>query len=89
MLMDRRREPALGTNELLAEVAFKQLSRCRAAATFPGLNASGAIAEIGYALDTLKMDRAVPTTSINDAYLGSATSWTGAGPTFVYRMIVK
>jgi hypothetical protein len=32
--------------------------------------ADGAIAEIGYALDTLKMDGVTTTTSINDAYLG-------------------
>jgi predicted TIM-barrel fold metal-dependent hydrolase len=32
--------------------------------------ADGAIAEIGYALDTLKMDGVTTTTSINDVYLG-------------------
>jgi hypothetical protein len=36
----------------------------------PGLDADGAIAEIGYALDTLKMDGVATTTSMNDAYLG-------------------
>jgi hypothetical protein len=34
------------------------------------LDADGAIAEIGYALDTLKLDGVTTTTSINDTYLG-------------------
>jgi predicted TIM-barrel fold metal-dependent hydrolase len=44
--------------------------RFGAVATLPGLDADGAIAEIGYALDTLKMDGVTTTTSIHDAYLG-------------------
>jgi hypothetical protein len=35
----------------------------------PGLDAYGAIAEIGYALDTLTMDGVATTKGINDAYL--------------------
>ncbi len=34
------------------------------------MDAEGAIAEIGYALDTLKLDGVTTTTSINDVYLG-------------------
>ena len=36
------------------------------------MDADGAIAEIGYALDTLKLDGVTTTTSINDIYLGEA-----------------
>jgi predicted TIM-barrel fold metal-dependent hydrolase len=36
----------------------------------PGQDADGAVAEIAYALDTLKMDGVSTSTSINDVYLG-------------------
>jgi hypothetical protein len=51
-------------------VRFLHPNRFGAVATLPGLDADGAIAEIGYALDTLKTDGVTTTTSINDAYLG-------------------
>ncbi len=64
------RDIAKRTNEVLAEIISKHPNRFGAVATLPGLDADGAIAEIGYALDTLKMDGVTTTTSINDAYLG-------------------
>jgi predicted TIM-barrel fold metal-dependent hydrolase len=64
------RDIARRTNELLAEIVSKHPNRFGAVATLPGLDADGAIAEIVYALDTLKMDGVTTTTSINDAYLG-------------------
>src|SRR3984893_5084227 len=64
------RDIARRTNEVFAEIISKYPNRFGAVATLPGLNADGAIAEIGYALDTLKMDGVATTTSINDVYLG-------------------
>jgi 6-methylsalicylate decarboxylase len=64
------RDIARRTNEVLAEIISKHPNRFGAVATLPGLNADGAIAEIGYTLDTLKMDGVATTTSINDVYLG-------------------
>src|SRR5713226_10404658 len=66
----RARDIARRTNEVLAEIVSKHPNRFGAVATLPGLDADGAIAEIGYALDTLKMDGVATTTSINDTYLG-------------------
>ncbi len=64
------RDIARRTNELLAEIVSKHPNRFGAVATLPGLDPDGAIAEIGYALDTLKMDGVTTTTSIHDVYLG-------------------
>jgi predicted TIM-barrel fold metal-dependent hydrolase len=64
------RDIARRINEVLAEIVSKHPNRFGAVATLPGLNADGAIAEIGYALDTLKMDGVATTTSIDDVYLG-------------------
>jgi 6-methylsalicylate decarboxylase len=64
------RDIARRTNEILAEIVTKHPNRFGAIATLPGLDADGAIAEIGYALDTLKMDGVATTTSIDDVYLG-------------------
>src|SRR5260370_3537227 len=64
------RDIARRTNEVLAEIISKHPNRFGAVATLPGLDADGALAEIEYALDTLKMDGVATTTSISDAYLG-------------------
>jgi 6-methylsalicylate decarboxylase len=64
------RDIARRTNEVLAEIVSKHPNRFGAVATLPGLDADGALAETGYALDTLKLDGVATTTSINDAYLG-------------------
>jgi len=64
------RDIARRTNEVLAEIVFQHPNRFGAVAALPGMNADGAIAEIGYALDTLKLDGVTTTTSINDVYLG-------------------
>jgi predicted TIM-barrel fold metal-dependent hydrolase len=64
------RDIARRTNEVLAEIVSKHPNRFGAVATLPGLDADGALAEIGYALDTLKMDGVATTTSLDDAYLG-------------------
>ena len=64
------RDIARRTNEILADIVSRHPKRFGAVATLSGLDADGAIAEIGYALDTLKMDGVTTTTSINDIYLG-------------------
>src|SRR6266851_6699227 len=66
----KARDIARRTNETLAEFVSEHPKRFGAVATLPALDADGAIAEIGYALDTLKMDGVTTTTSINDTYLG-------------------
>src|SRR6266436_5299639 len=48
------RDIARGTNEVLADIVSRHPQRFGAVATLPALDADGAIAEIGYALDTLK-----------------------------------
>jgi 6-methylsalicylate decarboxylase len=58
------------TNEALAEIVSQHPKRFGAVATLPALDPDGALAEIGYALDTLKMDGVTTTTSLNDVYLG-------------------
>ncbi|TAI67026.1 amidohydrolase family protein [Bradyrhizobium sp. Leo170] len=57
-------------NETLADIVSRYPSRFGALATIPGLDAEAALAEIEYALDTLKMDGVATSTSINDVYLG-------------------
>jgi predicted TIM-barrel fold metal-dependent hydrolase len=64
------RDIARRTNEVLAEIVSEHPNRFGAVATLPSLDPDGALAEIGYALDTLKMDGVATTTSINDTYLG-------------------
>jgi 6-methylsalicylate decarboxylase len=53
-----------------AEIVSKHPNRFGAVATLPALDADGALAEISYALDTLKLDGVTTTTSHNDTYLG-------------------
>ena len=57
-------------NEKLAEVVQRHPTRFGAMATLPGRDAEGAVKEIEYALDTLKMDGVSTSTNINDIYLG-------------------
>ena len=64
------RDLARRTNELFAEVLSKYPKRFGAVATIPALDPDGALAEISYALDTLKLDGIATTTSHNDTYLG-------------------
>src|SRR6202158_873888 len=64
------RDIARRVNETLADIVSRHPSRFGAVATFPGQDADGAVAEIAYALDTLKMDGVSTSTSISDVYLG-------------------
>jgi predicted TIM-barrel fold metal-dependent hydrolase len=64
------RDIARRVNETLADIVSRHPSRFGAVATLPGQDADGAVAEIAYALDTLKMDGVSTSTSINDVYLG-------------------
>jgi predicted TIM-barrel fold metal-dependent hydrolase len=57
-------------NETLADIVSRHPSRFGAVATLPGQDADGALAEIVYALDILKMDGVSTSTSISDVYLG-------------------
>jgi len=50
------RDIARRVNETLADIVSRHPSRFGAVATLPGQDADGAVAEIAYALDTLKMD---------------------------------
>src|SRR5260370_32188792 len=50
------RDIARRVNETLADIASRHPSRFGAVATLPGQDADGAVAEIIYALDILKMD---------------------------------
>jgi predicted TIM-barrel fold metal-dependent hydrolase len=68
----KARDIARRTNETLAEIVSKHPKRFGAVATLPALDADGALAEISYALDTLKLDGVTTTTSHNDTYLGEA-----------------
>src|SRR5712672_3772996 len=71
------RDIARRVNETLADIVSRHPSRFGALATLPGQDADGAVAEIAYALDTLKMDGVSTSTSINDVYLGEPqfNSW--------------
>src|SRR5467141_2515616 len=64
------RDIARRVNETLADIVSRHPSRFGAVATLPGQDPDGAMAEIAYALDTLKLDGVSTSTSINDAYLG-------------------
>jgi predicted TIM-barrel fold metal-dependent hydrolase len=66
----KARDIARRTNEVLAEIVSKHPKRFGAVATLPALDADGALAEITYALDILKLDGVTTTTSHNDTYLG-------------------
>jgi 6-methylsalicylate decarboxylase len=60
------RDIARRVNEALADIVSRRPRRFGAIATLPGQDADGAVTEIAYALDTLKMDRVSTSTSIND-----------------------
>ena len=64
------RDIARRINETLADIVSRYPNSFGALATVPGLDAGVALAEIEYALDTLKMDGVATSTSINDVYLG-------------------
>ena len=64
------RDIARRVNETLADIVSRWPSRFGAVATLPGQDADGAVAEIIYALDILKMDGVSTSTSISDVYLG-------------------
>jgi predicted TIM-barrel fold metal-dependent hydrolase len=64
------RDIARRVNETLADIVARYPSRFGAVATLPGQDADGAVAEIAYALDVLKLDGVSTSTSINDVYLG-------------------
>jgi 6-methylsalicylate decarboxylase len=64
------RDTARCVNETLADIVSRHPSRFGAVATLPGQDADGALAEIAYALDTLKLDGVSTSTSVNDVYLG-------------------
>jgi len=64
------RDIARRVNETLADIVSRHPSRFGAVATLPGQDPDGAMAEIAYALDTLKLDGICTSTSINDVYLG-------------------
>jgi predicted TIM-barrel fold metal-dependent hydrolase len=64
------RDIARRVNETLADIVSRRPSRLGAVATLPGQDADGAVAEIAYALDVLKLDGVSTSTSINDVYLG-------------------
>jgi len=57
-------------NETLAEIVSTHPSRFGAVAALPALDPDGALAEISYALDTLKLDGIATSTSHNETYLG-------------------
>jgi 6-methylsalicylate decarboxylase len=64
------RDIARRVNETLADIVARYPSRFGAVATLPGQDTDGAVSEIAYALDTLKMDGVTTSTSISDIYLG-------------------
>jgi predicted TIM-barrel fold metal-dependent hydrolase len=64
------RDIARRINETLADIVSRYPDRFGAVATLPGRDADGAVAEIVYALDTLKMDGVSTSASINATYLG-------------------
>jgi predicted TIM-barrel fold metal-dependent hydrolase len=64
------RDIARRVNEALANIVSRRPRRFGAIATLPGQDADGALTEIAYALDTLKMDGVSTSTSISDVYLG-------------------
>ena len=59
-------------NDAIAEIIAKHPTRFGGLATIPGHLADATLAEIEYALDTLKLDGVATSTSINDIYLGEA-----------------
>jgi len=59
-------------NETLAGIVSRFPTRFAALATLPGRTTDGALDEMAYALDVLKLDGVATSTSINDVYLGEA-----------------
>jgi 6-methylsalicylate decarboxylase len=68
----KARDIARRTNEFHAEIVSKYPKRFGAVATLPALDPDGALAEITYSLDTLKLEGVGTTTSHNDIYLGES-----------------
>jgi 6-methylsalicylate decarboxylase len=68
------RDIARRVNETLAAFVSRRPSRFGAVATLPGQDADGAVTEIAYALDILKMDGVCTSTSISDVYLAAIRS---------------
>src|ERR1700737_4962275 len=66
----KARDIARRVNETLADIVSRHPRRFGAVATLPGQDADGAMTEIVYALDILKMDGVSTSTSISDVYLG-------------------
>src|SRR3981081_196947 len=66
------RDIARRVNETLANIVSRWPSRFGAVATLPGQDEDGALAEIAYALDTLKMDGVSTSTSISDVSLAES-----------------
>jgi len=66
----KARDIARRANETLAEIVSTHPSRFGAVATLPALDPDGSLAEISYALDTLKLDGIATSTSHNETYLG-------------------
>jgi predicted TIM-barrel fold metal-dependent hydrolase len=64
------RDIARRVNETLADIVSRHPGRFGAIATLPGQDEDGALVEIAYALDVLKLDGVSTSTSINDVYLG-------------------
>ncbi len=57
-------------NDAIAEIIARHPARFGGLATIPGHLPDATLAEIEYALDTLKLDGIATSTSINDVYLG-------------------
>lgn len=70
VLGQEARDIARRINDILAGIVQKHPTRFGAMATLPGRNPDGALAEMEYALDTLKMDGVATSTNIDDVYLG-------------------
>lgn len=64
------RDLARRNNEKLADVVARHPSRFGAMATLPARDMDGTMAEMAYALDTLKLDGVATSTNVNDVYLG-------------------
>jgi predicted TIM-barrel fold metal-dependent hydrolase len=59
-------------NEKIADMMVKHPTRFGGMATVPGRNIDGALREMEYALDVLKMDGVATSTNIHDVYMGEA-----------------
>ncbi len=65
-------EIARRVNETLAGIVQRHPKRFGAMACLPGRDPDGALAELEYAMDVLKMDGVSTSTNINDVYMGEA-----------------